>query len=354
MNRLGYLAANVTDREIAMGVDEFQKLAAAASFPLISANIIYQDDGSSVFPATAERTLPPQSWRGDKPLKLGIVGLTRENPAFLRRTEDGRKVVVASPVQAAAGVVPQLRERSDVVILLARMGTRELNRVLAQVPGIDIVLAGNAGLVYDNRATPPTAATMYAGDQGKRLGEARLFFNNDGLVQVTGYDLYLDRRYPSDAPTKAFEDQANVRINDYYRERAEEQPRVAAVDVPVGPRYVGSAECGVCHEEAFQVWQSGGHAHAIETLIDRQQEFSPLCIGCHVTGNERPSGFFNMKATPEMADVQCEACHGPAAAHLEDPMRRYGDTDGGDCLTCHTHENSPDFDFSSYWEQISH
>ena len=350
MNRLGCVAANVTERELAVGVEEFQKLAAAAQFALISANIVYQSDGSTVFPPVVQRSF---QWRGSKPLRVGILGLTRENPGFLGRTSDGRRVILDSPVRAAARHVPALRESADVVILLANLPPSQVDRILSQVRGIDLVLAGSSARISSDVGTPPLPTVVYGGDQGKRVGEVRLYFGTGGLVQVTTSHLFLDRRYPFDPVLKEFEDKANVRINDYYRERAEESS-AASGEVPLDQRYVGSSQCGKCHEGAVATWEASGHADAIETLIEAQQEFSPLCVGCHVTGESRPGGFRNVKATPELANVHCEACHGPGGTHLEDTGRPYGAANASGCLVCHTTDNSPDFDFVSYWKQIEH
>jgi hypothetical protein len=52
--------------------------------------------------------------------------------------------------------------------------------------------------------------------------------------------------------------------------------------------------------------------------------------------------------------VQCEACHGNAFDHVQDPQRPFGNVPPRDCFTCHTKENSPDFVFFKYWQMIKH
>ncbi|MGD8376132.1 MAG: multiheme c-type cytochrome [Acidobacteriota bacterium] len=350
MNRLGWVAANVTATDLARGLEAFREIAAAAAFPLISANVVFQDTEEPVFEPYVLRSFP---WRGEEPLRVAILGLARENPGFLERTADGRKVVLSSALGAAARWVPELAKQADVLVLLSDLPPSQLRSLLFQLPGIDVALAGSGGQVSADVATPPVSSVVYGGDQGKRVGEVRLFFGSQRLVQVTASHVFLDGRYPSDARMKAFEDTANVRINDHYREMAEQEAFEAA-ELPTARQYVGSGKCSSCHEEAFRVWKESGHAHAMGTLVDRQQEYSPLCVGCHVTGDRKPGGFHNLKATPELADVQCEACHGPGGGHVENPSRSYGSTGFADCVVCHTSENSPEFDPTSYWERIRH
>ncbi len=354
MNRLGYAAANVTDREMIAGLARFLKVAKLARFPLISANIVFQEGGRSILPPYTVVTLPPDAWRGSVPLKVGILGLAKERPTFLESTKDGKKVIIAPPIPTAAKLVPSLARETDAVILLTNMNSIAVNRLLRQVPGIDLVLAGHGETISDNQAVSPATRVLYAGSQGKRLGEVRLFLGQGRVVSHVASHLFLDRRYPGEPTMEALENAGNARINEHYRKLADENPVQVATNLPAKSRYVGAESCQGCHGDAFQVWQRSGHQHAIQTLIDAGQEYNPLCVKCHVTGFQTGNGFQNFTATPEFADVQCEQCHGPAGAHLEDPSLSYGKTGRSQCLSCHTSDNSPEFEFSSYWESVRH
>jgi mono/diheme cytochrome c family protein len=186
------------------------------------------------------------------------------------------------------------------------------------------------------------------------VGEIRVFLGAQGVVQQAVNHLFLDQRYPQDEAMARLEAAANTRINDYYRKQAEEEGAVDAVQAPAAKRYVGSGACQSCHAQADRVWRESGHHHAMQTLVDAGQEYNPLCVKCHVTGFEAANGFRNLTATPALANVQCEACHGPGAGHLENPSAPYGAMGQADCQTCHTADNSPEFDFSSYWERVKH
>jgi hypothetical protein len=354
MNRLGYAAANVTDRELAGGVEGFLELARKASFPLISANLVFQGSGKTILMPFAVHTLPAEVWRGSRPLRIGILGLAAERPAFLQTMQDGRKVVIAPPIPAASKMVPLLRQQADMVVVLANLDAFTANRMVQQVPGIDLVLAGDGDRVSDNEAMPPSPRVLYAGNQGKRIGEARLFFSGQVLANLATTHLFLDRRYPDDAEMKELEVGGNARINEHYRKLAEENPVQVATGVALSERYAGAEACRECHEEPFLIWDESGHRRAILTLVEAGQEYNPLCVSCHVTGHGEPDGFHNLTASPERADVQCEACHGPGAAHVESPAAGYGDTGAERCASCHTPENSPDYQFQAYWERIRH
>jgi hypothetical protein len=93
----------------------------------------------------------------------------------------------------------------------------------------------------------------------------------------------------------------------------------ALIGLPSG--YVGSAECGRCHKEAFKIWAATDHAKAYATLVKATNpslsEYNPECIVCHTVGYRYQGGFADAATTPLFKDVGCESCHGPGEAHVK-------------------------------------
>jgi len=124
--------------------------------------------------------------------------------------------------------------------------------------------------------------------------------------------------------------------------------------VPVGhsqpPQegYAGAAACAMCHGELAAGWKTTRHARAFETLKKKSQEKLPACVKCHVVGFEKPGGYVDQELTPELAGVQCESCHGPAAAHAANPANKKSLIDPGEktCRACHTPGQDPKFDYA--------
>jgi hypothetical protein len=110
---------------------------------------------------------------------------------------------------------------------------------------------------------------------------------------------------------------------EYYR-KVNDHNKTALADrksPPPGPdgnRYVGIQVCTGCHAEAREVWDRTPHARAYKTLVDGHKEFNLECVGCHVTGYEKPGGS-TVTDNALLRDVQCEVCHGPGAKHVEKP-----------------------------------
>ena len=53
-------------------------------------------------------------------------------------------------------------------------------------------------------------------------------------------------------------------------------------------------------------------------------------------------------------DVGCESCHGPSSKHVADENVKTPWLAADSCLACHDHENSPHFEYDSYWQQVEH
>lgn len=129
-------------------------------------------------------------------------------------------------------------------------------------------------------------------------------------------------------------------------------------DAQGGPTYVGSETCDDCHSDAVAFWKTTRHAHAWETLVQRGQQLDFDCIGCHVTGYEKPGGS-NLANNDKLRDVQCETCHGPSSIHVkaggeERPSSIRRTPAENLCASqCHTKEHSDTFEHAAYMRDIT-
>ena len=135
--------------------------------------------------------------------------------------------------------------------------------------------------------------------------------------------------------------------------------------------FVGNAVCIGCHANAAAIWKNSRHAHAFATLENKGKHFDPECLECHVVGLkpwEAPAdasesvlkfsggtGFLSSQLTPHLKNVQCENCHGPARAHLENSKIHPANKEPKSaCVSCHQGSHSPMFNFETYWPKIKH
>ncbi|HEV3022284.1 MAG TPA: cytochrome c family protein, partial [Pirellulales bacterium] len=125
-------------------------------------------------------------------------------------------------------------------------------------------------------------------------------------------------------------------------------------DLPADYRVAGTQECRRCHADDCQRWDETRHAAAWETLVSHDAQFDPSCQQCHTTGYGLPGGFVSVATANEATQVGCESCHGPSLAHARRPVAKTLYAAADRCVTCHDRENSPEFEYAVYWEQIEH
>jgi hypothetical protein len=90
-------------------------------------------------------------------------------------------------------------------------------------------------------------------------------------------------------------------------------PLAQAPQTPAAPGYAWADSCRSCHEAIYDAWAKTKHANALDRLSSAEQE--QACVGCHVTG---PKARVLDGGKVLNRGVQCEACHGAAAAHAAD------------------------------------
>jgi peroxiredoxin len=150
------------------------------------------------------------------------------------------------------------------------------------------------------------------------------------------------------------------------RNRLFEQRR-GIQDELLAPRsaFVGAKSCAACHEKEYASWSETPHARAFRTLVDKKEDRNTACIGCHVTGYGFKGGYDPAKPK-RMKHVQCEACHGPGAAHVKAEkfhkkktiisLAGKCDECGVEqiCMRCHDQANDPGFDIRKKIGLVSH
>ena len=126
-------------------------------------------------------------------------------------------------------------------------------------------------------------------------------------------------------------------------------------DSAVTGQYVGSERCSLCHVNLHTDWGKTLHAGALKTLEDISQDTNASCLPCHTIGYGESGGFVDRATTNSLADVGCEACHGPAREHVNNASDRSKDPTvtlaSSMCGTCHTGAHHPTID---EWEESLH
>ena len=333
---MGITAHNLGRSELAFGPIALRDIAARTNAPFVSANA-KATDGSLLAEPMRILTLAGR--------RIALVGVV--SPSFA-----SKGVVIDEPLHAISDAISARRGQFDSLIVLAYLPLDELNKLASDLPEADAIIGGPtfqsviphpAGHVLLGAATnkgkfvvslhpPESAGGMWSGEVDE-LGPAF----SDEIAQVQNIHDYL----------------ATLGRLDLSAADSGLAPAVPP-DAPANYRIAGSASCASCHAAENTAWQNSKHAHAWQTLVEKQFHVDSYCQQCHTTGYGLSGGFQSRAASMQRVDVGCENCHGPSLAHVNDPALRTPFNAFDQCLRCHDHENSPKFDATTFWAAIQH
>jgi Cytochrome c554 and c-prime len=376
MGVMGYDAIGVGEMDLNFGLSALVKDARTWHLPIVCANIVAKDDSLRVrFGGPASKSadrlgtaFPPYVIVTKGGTRFGFLGLLSPSTKVVPTPAGAPKAsatpapvealtyTIGDPVQAAQAVIPDLRKSCDVLVVVAHMSDDEGAALARAVPGIDLMVLGHGGHALGIPTMVGETRLLRAVTQGQYVGE--LDMSIDGKHHLTDVNNRLHALVASyaDDPDMSkrldeFDKEDQKRQKELY---AKQQLAAANSDTP-GNRYLGVGTCQSCHPDAFDTYMKSGHAHAYQTLAEQFNNHDTNCVGCHVTGYGDVGGFSGLRqrgSVVDLADVQCEACHGPGSEHSRDGSYRARAVKS--CVTCHTHDNDPDFDYDTYWPKIAH
>jgi hypothetical protein len=348
---LRYISKLTTKPELARRAQAFPMLRR-----MVSANIEAVSAGAARLPKYIIREIP---------FKVAFVGLSE----VIAHPPYGFKIT--DPIEAARRVVPEARQSADIVIVLAHLSIAESVRLAREVQGIDVIIAGNSQ-ANEQLFTPPLRRgethILFTPYETRTLGELRFYREGQGRFRTRARFISVDGGIPDDAETlkiagdaRTKDEEARISSKTLLTNWLTSTRGVSAGMISAtsdarakGSAYLPAVACAHCHAEQYAKWSGTRHARATDSLVIKQVEFEASCLACHASGIDRSAG--ETVALPQLQNVHCEACHGPAADHLKNPARGYGSISDlkASCSVCHTPQTSPGFDPQAAWEKIRH
>ncbi len=311
---------------------------------------------------------------------IGITAIL--DPALakpLEATGALQDVTIRPPEDVLPAVIDSLLKRGATLLVLLSHASPERSIELAQqFPRFHLVVSagGPEDPLTDNPRMVGNTTLITVGQKGKYTGVVGIG-DSDKTPRIRFELVNLDDQRFTDHPKM-------IEAMTTYQHTLEQLDLAAALqplDTSGNRRYVGSAKCGDCHTKALAKWLKTPHSGAFESLARgrRGQEhnwvprtFDAECLACHVTGWEPQevlpykSGFVDRNTSAHLLGNGCENCHGPGDRHIE--LIEAGQTEQAMlevrvtlkqarqkvCIGCHDLDNSPKFDFDTYWPRIAH
>jgi 2',3'-cyclic-nucleotide 2'-phosphodiesterase (5'-nucleotidase family) len=346
MAYMSYHALNLSNLEFSFGLDFLLNTAQQFQVPTLSANIAYDDTGDPV-------TEPARiiSFDNFKVGITGVVGKKYEKNILESNADSARSVTVLEELTALQQQVNAIRDDADFLIVLANTGVARAKEIAQQINGIDVIVCGHGA---DEIKSPYFINDVYivkAGYDGVDVGKLTLSLDaRNNIIDAQGTVIALEKTIEEDSGILALIDDYHKSLKGHADELFDFVPKTPVF----GGSYVGSATCAACHASQTQQWNTTDHARAFSSLTAKNQDYNPECVSCHVTGFGYVGGFRRPDYTPEMADVQCEMCHGAGGDHAANPQPGFGQISPLACIHCHTSDKSPNFYYATYYPLVAH
>ena len=199
-------AANVTYRDLPYLATLTRKAdykANAKKYPMlerfVAANVAPADDAMTPFKPYVIEEVKGQRL-GAKPVRVGIVGLTELQPGS--KAAIGGYMIL-DPVETARKIIPELRKKCDLLVVLAYTDRDVAKRIGMETTGVDMILAARQYPLYNTVEEAGDAVVAYVANQTKWLGEMRLYRAADAkegqvITSYTHRDVPLDGSLPDD------------------------------------------------------------------------------------------------------------------------------------------------------------
>ncbi len=336
LKSMGLAVHNIGKSETEFSPADLQAIGQSQGIQWLSANLMNEQGnpvGSPVY---------QMKFQGRSVLVTGVIDEDQvDNPQWQ----------VSEPVHAILKAFD--KQTADIRIVLAYMEEGRLRALAEALPEADFIIGGPTGQAMSPIQVGNTTV-MSATNKGKFLAQLKLSPADKGLAKKSTIIAEVSSRL-SENPTQI------DNLKAYYKRLSEidysaaEAGLVSPLANPEpGYAVAGSQACATCHAPDDSVWHSSKHSHAWEVLVTKTAQYDPSCQQCHTTGYGLPAGFDKVANSQALVHVGCENCHGPSQAHVSNPRKRTPFQAKEQCARCHDHENSPAFQYETYWPKVQH
>jgi len=348
---MGYHAVNVGHREISLGAEKLKEVGGESGL-FISANVM-DASGALLFPPYKVVTV-------EGGYRVGILGVTDENVA---PEDQGEGITITPAADAVGKYLPEITPQADFIVVLAFLEEDAMKRLAEHYFEIGVIVGGRVLQPTHTPVEVNQSRLVYITDKGKAVGKLDIAFGADGQATYAN-SIHMLADTMMEAPEiTPIVDEFKVRLAEMdfqpHRDDDEGLTTITAARSGTANKYVSEAACVACHPKTVEAWKGFKHAHALESLVARGHDSNPRCLQCHTVGYGATDGYVNQRLTPALASVSCENCHGRGDHHVkfhnkEDVPERSAKMATIACETCHDPENSPAFNYETYWEKIKH
>ena len=179
MNAVGYQFMALGNHDFDYGFERTRELSQMARFPMRGANITVSATGNPVFG-------DPVRFVTVGGVTVGLLALGYHNTHLTGDRDNVRGLEFGSGIDVAGRLVPDLRRRAAVTVVVSHQGSKVDREMLRKVQGIDLVIGAHS----HDLITPPERVgegwLVQALSDVAMLGEVTLSIRDGKVAHVTG------------------------------------------------------------------------------------------------------------------------------------------------------------------------
>lgn len=211
-NIMGCDAVGIGDDELKLGAKAFIGVKEKATVPFISSNVVFND---------GQRVSVPYVIKRAGGLRWGIFSLMSAKLSSTSNLQDWK---VLDPLEKGREMVKELKEKADILVLLAHMPLGELRALLSQLQGVTIAVAGHSssGMKRPMQVGKTIVVSNYG--WGRYLGRLDLYikdpakpFVDEARIMTLERDLAVIKRKIKEGAAGSFEE-VKTKIEVHLRE----------------------------------------------------------------------------------------------------------------------------------------
>jgi 5'-nucleotidase/UDP-sugar diphosphatase len=183
LNSIGLDAMVLGNHEFDFGLDVLQKRISEAKFPVLAANVRWNEGGELFAQPYLLRRL-------SNGVRLAIFGLVTDETPETTDPVNVRDLVFEPPMLATARYMPILQNRADVIVALTHIGSQSDRKLADTFEEIDVIVGGHDQVLIQRPLLEEEVIITQAQEYGLYLGRLDLAVDGDDV------ELLSDTVYP--------------------------------------------------------------------------------------------------------------------------------------------------------------
>lgn len=202
MNKLGFDAMAIGNHEFDWGLDQLSARIKQAKFPVLAANIWYQNSRSPL------EGVKPYVIVKKAGLKIGIIGITTPQTAYSSSPKIVKDLVFAPPSIIVQNIVNELKDEVDLIIVLSHLGSLQNEQgtisdeaadLANAVSGVDVIVSGHTHKKVMGKVN--NIPVVQADWSGRAVGHVKLTYDSNSKKVVRSMVEFISLQtnsYPAD------------------------------------------------------------------------------------------------------------------------------------------------------------